>query len=132
MITGSVIKHAAAMASKCRSAADTIAKSPVGRGKPFLNAKERTKGVIEQSSAATAFEHIAKDAQEPSVQANVVFVEYGYQIDVLIDGEPAATVCRDFGGDYPIDDMAAYLAARLIDVMAGFEKDFRRNSKVQK
>lgn len=67
---------------------------------------------------------------EPSVQANITFVEYGYQIDVLLDGEEAGTVCRDFSGSYPIEDMSVHLAARLFKVMQGFERDFRSQRKV--
>lgn len=63
--------------------------------------------------------------RHPTVRADITLVEYGYQIDVRRDEHTGGEcACRDFGGAYEIEDMASYLEDKLIELMAGFEKDF--------
>ncbi len=40
---------------------------------------------------------------DPCVTIDAVFVEYGYQIDILKDSHPVSSSCRDFGGNHPIE-----------------------------
>lgn len=63
----------------------------------------------------------------PHVRADVTLVEHGYQIDVFIDGKPAGSSCRDFGGDYEVDKMSAIVAALFIDVMREAEQSAKHS-----
>lgn len=58
----------------------------------------------------------------PHVQANVTLVPHGYQIDIFLSGKKAGSVCRDFGGNWPISRMQAAVAATLIHAMQSAEK----------
>ena len=122
MLTGSIIEYAKAQAARHRKQAK--AEQQGGWHKTKV-ARERA--VLRENASAAACDQIVKGFQEPTVQANVVFVEYGYQIDVLIDGKPAFTLCRDFGGNYEIEEMAKYLADRLHGLMETFERKFKEN-----
>lgn len=67
-----------------------------------------------------------KPMPAPDVTVHVTIVEIGYQIDVYIDGKPAGSVCRDFGGDWDIEYMKGLAAASMIQAMADLEKHARR------
>jgi len=63
------------------------------------------------------------------VEASITLVEHGYQIDVRDytqspddkTGVLVTTVCRDFGGDYDIGELAKTVTAALIGMMEKLE-----------
>jgi oligoribonuclease NrnB/cAMP/cGMP phosphodiesterase (DHH superfamily) len=64
-----------------------------------------------------------------TVTAEITLVEHGYQIDITDHTKrkesKTACVCRDFGGDYDISEMATSVVAALIQAMAGLEKNHK-------
>ncbi len=78
-------------------------------------------------------ESLPDDLCEPRnpkhVEASITLVEHGYQIDVRDytqspddrTGVLVSTVCRDFGGEYDIGEMAKTVTAALICMMENLE-----------
>jgi hypothetical protein len=48
--------------------------------------------------------HVFHDNNAPSlyVQVNISLVEYGYQMDIYVEGLKVASVCNDFGDSFPL------------------------------
>ena len=75
-----------------------------------------------------------KHEQGNTVTASITLVEHGYQIDIrdhtraTADGQgvEVASMCRDFGGDYAIGDMANSVVATLIHAMESLEANHRK------
>lgn len=49
----------------------------------------------------------------PDVRFDFGLVEYGYQMDTYIGGEPISTTCRDFGGSYRVKKLAKELELKI-------------------
>lgn len=67
------------------------------------------------------------------VEAKVYLVEHGYQIDVFDytkGKEPrVCSVCRDFGDNYPIGEMANTVAAALLKALENVEESHQNTLK---
>lgn len=61
--------------------------------------------------------------QKPDVSVNMVFVEYGYQVDIKIDGKSVHSECRDFGGSYKIKKLQQEFVAKILDLVEEFRKN---------
>lgn len=48
--------------------------------------------------------------KQPNIVVAIGLVEYGYQVDIYIDGQLRSIECRDFGGSYPIAELEARFA----------------------
>lgn len=75
-----------------------------------------------------------------TVAAEITLVGHGYQIDIFNasratrDGQGVTvhSICRDFGGDYDIAEMADTVAAELAELMNRIEETHRRRKGVKK
>lgn len=61
--------------------------------------------------------------QKPSVRIDIVFVEYGYQVDIDIDGKREYSECRDFGGNYKIKKLQQEFVSKILKLVDEFKKD---------
>lgn len=64
---------------------------------------EGTATVIARLLIAFSVRQESSCCESPHVSINATFVTYGYQMDILVNGEPHSVACRDFGGDHDID-----------------------------
>lgn len=58
----------------------------------------------------------------PDVRFDFVFDKIGYQMDVYSDGEPAVTICRDFGGSHKIPVLQMDLIKQLMKAVDRFRE----------
>lgn len=64
--------------------------------------------------------------ENPDVQINIGLVPYGYQIDLLIDGKEVNSYCHDFGGSYPVEQIAIEIARWFDDNLARFRREVEK------
>lgn len=59
----------------------------------------------------------------PDLRIDVNLVDFGYQIDIHVDGKEFASVCRDFGGTYDVEDLRDELYQKFIKAIKSWEKN---------
>lgn len=62
------------------------------------------------------------EERQPDVRLDVYFVEYGYQVDIFVDGKQIASQCREFGESYPI----SMLNKKMIETIKKAISEFRK------
>lgn len=60
----------------------------------------------------------------PSVQINMHLVGYGYQMDILVDGKPLVSECRDFGGTTSLNK----LKQQVVELAMSMAKSLREKN----
>jgi len=72
----------------------------------------------------------------PDVQADFYLVEIGYQMDVFFVDENGkklrCSICRDFGGDYPISTTKEKLVDALAECLQNLERNHLKGKKNEK
>jgi hypothetical protein len=61
----------------------------------------------------------------PDIELRFYLVEYGYQVDIFDAHVELGTICRDFGGSYPIDN----IIAQMIGGLPAYMRDVERRLK---
>ena len=65
-----------------------------------------------------------KQNESAAIRVDVYLVSYGIQADLFINGVKAATKCRDFADEYPIEVLTSELVNRLGAVIDDFCGEF--------
>ncbi len=60
--------------------------------------------------------------QTPHVSVNATFVSYGYQVDIIVNGEPRSIGCRDFGDDHEIPKLIESFVEHAERAIEAFRK----------
>ena len=61
-----------------------------------------------------------RKGSKPAFVIEIYLVQHGVQADVIEQGKECGSICRDFGGSYPVKDLKQQLGYELLDCVRKF------------
>ncbi len=68
----------------------------------------------------TSVQDTNRSERVPDLAIDVYLVEHGYEVNYRLRGQSIGSECRDFGGSYPLSNIAEFLLKKLMQSIEEF------------